>query len=69
MPGQVADLEVRAREGAQVAGAFNVRAGTKRIDPLDVEAVSDPAFAAKQYPHPGDLALLGWRGGGVARIR
>ncbi len=73
MPGQVVHVDVRAREsGAQVVGAFDVAACAERIDPLDVHAVGDPAFAAKQYPHQptslswGSTGEWGAVGGGLA---
>ena len=54
VPGQVVDLDPAAGEhAAQVVGALDIRARRERVDSLDVEAVGDPALAAKQHAHDG----------------
>jgi hypothetical protein len=57
VPGQVVDLDAAAGEHrAKLVGALDVGTRRERVHALDVQAVGDPALAAEQHAHDGDLA-------------
>src|ERR1035438_2911710 len=52
VPGQIIHVDARAGQGrAQWAGSLDIRTRAEGVDAFDMDAVGDPAFAAKQYAH------------------